>query len=282
MNVTTNNKEYIPKVSIGMPVYNGEKYIRKAIDSLLAQTHSNFELIISDNASIDQTEMICLEYAQNNSRIRYVRQRENRGATANFQFVLNEAVGEYFMWAADDDQWAPTFISECVSVFLSNSDCVSVFCHFNVVDLTTNVITERITPTPCSSASPFRRVSTRFFEMIPSMIYGLHRTEVIRRIKFENYDYVDVFITAVLSFYGKVLISPQYLFTNGTYGKRRPYSTTGKYLCFNLFRLRVAEFLKNNFSLKKRIFLLLTIYYKSYKAEKYFKRIIDNWPSQNK
>lgn len=92
-------------VSIGMPVYNGEKYIREAIDSLLEQTFGDFELIISDNASTDATESICRTYAEQDSRIRYVRQPNNIDALPNFQFVLNEANGEYFMWAACDDVW---------------------------------------------------------------------------------------------------------------------------------------------------------------------------------
>lgn len=101
-----------PVVSIGMPVYNGEPFIREALDSLLDQTFTNFELIISDNASTDGTEAICREYASKDERIRYVRQTENRGALANFQFVLDEAVGEYFMWAAHDDKYYINHISE--------------------------------------------------------------------------------------------------------------------------------------------------------------------------
>jgi glycosyltransferase involved in cell wall biosynthesis len=88
-----------------MPVYNGEIFIREALDSLLAQTFSNFELIISDNASTDETEAICREFSRRDSRIRYVRQSENQGAVNNFLFVLDKAVGEYFMWAAADDIW---------------------------------------------------------------------------------------------------------------------------------------------------------------------------------
>lgn len=100
-----------PKVSIGMPVYNGDAFIREALDSLLAQTFTDFELIISDNASTDDTQLICQEYAANDCRIRYVRQSRNIGAAANFQFVLKQAVGKLFMWAAADDSWDPRFIS---------------------------------------------------------------------------------------------------------------------------------------------------------------------------
>lgn len=106
----------IPCVSIGMPVFNGGKYIREALDSLLAQTFTDFELIISDNASTDGTEAICKEYEEKDSRIRYVRQTENRGAAANFRFVLGEARGEYFMWAAADDVWDTKFVETLLSI----------------------------------------------------------------------------------------------------------------------------------------------------------------------
>jgi glycosyltransferase involved in cell wall biosynthesis len=105
----------LPKVSIGMPVYNGESFIHEALNSLLAQSFADFELIISDNGSNDSTEAICKEFAAKDSRIRYFRQAENRGAFSNFQFVLDEAVGEYFMWAAADDRWSNLFINTCVS-----------------------------------------------------------------------------------------------------------------------------------------------------------------------
>lgn len=125
-----------PKVSIGMPVYNGEPFIREALDSLLAQTFTDFELIISDNASTDGTEAICREYAAKDARIQYVRQAANRGSTANFQFVLDEALGEYFMWAAADDEWLPKFIEttvnclqtdESASMAMTGYRCVSRF-----------------------------------------------------------------------------------------------------------------------------------------------------------
>ena len=86
-----------------MPVFNGEKFIKNAIDSILSQTFKNFELIISDNASTDSTSKICEEYALKDNRIRYFRQSQNFGAVKNFQFVLEQAKCEYFMWTAADD-----------------------------------------------------------------------------------------------------------------------------------------------------------------------------------
>lgn len=114
----------VPQVSIGMPVCNGAEFIRVALDTLLAQTFSDFELIISDNASTDGTEAICREYSAKDVRIRYVRQVENLGATANFQLVLNEAVGEYFMWAAHDDYYSNVHLSALISELHKHSDAV--------------------------------------------------------------------------------------------------------------------------------------------------------------
>ena len=90
-----------------MPVYNGEKFIHETLDSFLTQTFNEFELIISDNKSTDNTESICREYAARDPRIRYIRQIENIGMMANFKFVLDEAVGDYFMWTAADDCITP-------------------------------------------------------------------------------------------------------------------------------------------------------------------------------
>jgi glycosyltransferase involved in cell wall biosynthesis len=115
----------IPKISLGMPVFNGEKSIREALDSLLTQTFTDFELIISDNASTDGTEAICREYVDKDSRIRYVRQAENRGAGANFWFVLDEAQGEYFMWAACDDIRSRDFLKINYEFISQNPDYIA-------------------------------------------------------------------------------------------------------------------------------------------------------------
>lgn len=99
-----------PKITIGLPVYNGAKFIHNAIRSLLEQSYTNFELIISDNASTDQTESICQNFVRVDKRIKYIRQETNRGIVWNFNYVLLQADTEYFMWAAADDVWHPEFI----------------------------------------------------------------------------------------------------------------------------------------------------------------------------
>lgn len=109
---------HIPKVSIGVPVYNGEKHLREALYSLLSQTFTDFELIISDNASTDKTEEICRGYVDDDVRIRYFRQPQNQGANFNFDFVLKQSKGEYFFWAAHDDIRDRIFIEKIINKFL--------------------------------------------------------------------------------------------------------------------------------------------------------------------
>src|SRR5574341_382457 len=123
-----------PRVSIGMPVYNGEKFIRRALASLLDQTFTDFELIISDNASTDQTPQICLEYVARDERIRYYRNDVRIQPIPNFNRVLNFATGEYFMWAAHDDRWASSFIECLVQSLDTNPQAVLAFCRFVNID----------------------------------------------------------------------------------------------------------------------------------------------------
>jgi glycosyltransferase involved in cell wall biosynthesis len=116
-----------PLVSIGVPVYNEESYIHQTLDSLLAQDYENFELIISDNASTDATQQICLEYATREPRIKYHRNETNLGSVKNFNTLFKLSSGTYFMWAGAHDRWEPNFISRCIEV-LENEPSV-VLCY---------------------------------------------------------------------------------------------------------------------------------------------------------
>jgi glycosyltransferase involved in cell wall biosynthesis len=104
-----------PRLSIGLPVYNGERYLAEAVDSLLTQSFDDFELIISDNASTDRTSDICRRYAQQDSRIHYYRQPQNIGLAPNHNFVVEQARGEYFKWAASDDLYGHDLLLRCVA-----------------------------------------------------------------------------------------------------------------------------------------------------------------------
>lgn len=105
-----------PRVSIGMPVYNGEAFLREALDCILGQTFGDFEVIISDNASTDCTEEICRSYLSRDNRIRYNRNDQNLGAARNFNLVFGQSQGEYFKWAPHDDLIDRTFLEKCVGI----------------------------------------------------------------------------------------------------------------------------------------------------------------------
>src|SRR6267142_6107507 len=105
-----------PKVSVGLPVYNGAEFLRAALDSILRQDYRDFELIISDNASTDGTRAICQQYAQGDKRIRYFRNESNGGAAENYRRVFELARGDYFNWATHDDIQLPGFLRRCAEV----------------------------------------------------------------------------------------------------------------------------------------------------------------------
>lgn len=172
----------VPQVTIGMPVYNGAKFIREALDSLLAQTFSNFELIISDNASTDATQAICEEYVCRDLRIRYVRQSENRGAAANFQFVLDEAVGEYFMWAAADDQWDANWLSN----LLKNFDAADFALRGLVKYQKNGVIIHAFAPSSFLKGELIRCFLEDEKLGRAHHIYGLFKTTLIRSTDFSH------------------------------------------------------------------------------------------------
>lgn len=121
-------------VSIGVPVFNGERYLRDALDSILAQTYSNFEVIISDNASTDRTQEICRDYEFQDSRIHYYRNEKNLGAARNFNRVFQLSSGEYFKWAAHDDLIAPDFLMECVKALNRDPSVVLCYPRVKIID----------------------------------------------------------------------------------------------------------------------------------------------------
>ena len=117
-------------VSIGLPVYNGLPYLKKAIESILTQTYPNLELIITDNPSTDRTEAICEEYAHKDSRVKYIRHKTNIGACENYNSALQIARGEYFNWVSFDDFLAPQYIEKCVAVLKDDKEAVMVMSDY--------------------------------------------------------------------------------------------------------------------------------------------------------
>ena len=205
-----------PRVSIGLPVFNGEKYLKEALDSILAQKYQDFELIISDNASTDHTQQICLDYVTKDSRIRYYRNKQNLGAPRNFNKVFKLSSGEYFKWAAYDDVIAPEYIQKCVSVL--NNDPSIVLCHSK-----TNRIDEHSTLVGDYDNRTLRRVSSwkpheRFGDLISIhnpcwSIFGVMRASSLRKTSLHrSYIGADRNLLAEIGLLGRIYEIPEHLF----------------------------------------------------------------------
>ena len=111
-------------VSIGLPVYNGEEFLRNKLENILEQTFHDFELIISDNASNDKTQLICQEFLKKDNRIKYFRQESNNGVTWNVNFVIKKATKEYFLLTAVDDLISNNFIEKNLEVIKKDKNVI--------------------------------------------------------------------------------------------------------------------------------------------------------------
>jgi glycosyltransferase involved in cell wall biosynthesis len=196
-----------PVVTIGMPTYNGARFIREALDSLLAQDFSDFELIVSDNASTDRTEAICREYAARDSRVRYYRVERNEGAVWNFNRVFELARGKYFMWAADDDIRAPEYLAECLRVISEDEGVAIVHTFVETIDEDGSFIRVEDSDLAADSPSPRERsrklLEHRFWTYA---FYGLIRAETLRASgPLGTYVWFDYGMVYKLSLYGKIV-----------------------------------------------------------------------------
>jgi len=169
-----------PKVSIGLPTYNGERYLAEAISSLLSQDFTDLELLLADNASTDGTRDICERFAREDDRVRYLPADRNRGASWNFNRMVAEAQGPYFKWAADDDTYDRAFVGLCVDVLDNQPDVVLAFTQAVEIDGEGNVIEKRGPTNVAHDDDPavrFRRVVMD--EVYCYAVFGLMRAEVL-------------------------------------------------------------------------------------------------------
>jgi len=202
-----------PRVSIGIPVYNGERYLAEALESLLAQTFVDFEIIISDNCSTDQTEEICQQYAIQDSRVRYVRAEKNWGAAWNHNRTVELAIGEYFKWQTYDDLCAPTFLEKCVTVLDQHPEVVLCYPQFVRVDAERNPLEGRRSQTD-GAAAPSERFGTLILRRSTcEEIYGVMRTHVLRQTRLiGSYSNSDDNLLAELALRGQFYEVPEPLF----------------------------------------------------------------------
>lgn len=216
-----------------MPVYNGERFLEEAIDSLCAQTFTDWKLLISDDASTDTTQLICEDYTKKEPRIIYLRQEKNIGMFPNFKFLLDKADCEYFMWAAQDDLWGGNFLETCVENLNNNKNLDITATGIADIDSFGRTLRE-LDKFPSLSGKPSLMSIVRYIlqpEILGkcNIMYSLFRLSVIRKL-WEIYpqrhewgsDYQ--FSLAAISHF-RIFIEPKILFKKRHGGFSNPFST---------------------------------------------------------
>lgn len=226
----------VPRLSVGLPVYNGEKYVAASIEALLGQTYDDFELIISDNASTDSTPDICREYARSDKRVRFLQQPRNLGLAPNHNLVLAESRGELFKWAAADDLYGRDLLRCCVEALDRHPDVVLAHAYEAVVDADGNVT--QAMEYPLATNAPRAPVRFRSFLLggsglfddpdssEPGLVrvdnvgilafcdeYGVVRTPAMRAVApLGSFHHSDRIIVCGLALRGRFHITPEWLY----------------------------------------------------------------------
>lgn len=205
-----------PTVSIGIPVYNSEKYLGETLQSLLNQGFKDFEIIISDNGSTDSTPAICRDYAQKDDRVKYYRSDVNHGPGWNYNRVFDLATGKYFKWHACDDLLTTDYLEKCIEVLETQPDVILAHSHtaeidkqgqqIKPVDLT-RIYTDHLQP------SVRLRAMLMLGKYLSSAVFGLIRMDVLRQApRKPSYAHGDVIFMCCLAVYGRFYQIPEPLF----------------------------------------------------------------------
>ena len=206
-------------VSVGVPVYNGAAYLRTALESLLAQTHQELEVVICDNGSTDETPEIAREFASRDSRVRFHRFEENVGAARNFNRALDHATGEFFRWFGHDDILDPTYIERCLAELQAASpDHVVCYTDVDYMDEEGAPLPDR----PRLSVDPSDLTFARYVRLeatfCPVLVFGLVRTAALRKTRgIGGFIMSDLITVAELRMLGPFVRVPAPLFHQRVY-----------------------------------------------------------------
>lgn len=212
-----------PLVSIGMPIYNEAKFLSEALDSVISQTYTNIEIIISDNASTDDTQKLCEEYAAKHPHIQFHRQNTNLGATANFEFVVKHAKGKYFMWAAGHDIWSPNHIEECVAALEQHRGAAVAFATTEWIDAESQPHLNQTGWVDTRGRDPVARYFMIFWgNMNP--VLGLIRRDYLTQITLRSVVGMDLLILAKLALMGDFIHAYQAKWYRREFREEQSYS----------------------------------------------------------
>ena len=204
-----------PRVTIGMPVYNGERFLAEALDSILTQTFDDFRLVVSDNGSTDGTVAILEEYAARDPRIIVLRGDQNRGASWNYERTFDDCESPYFKWAAADDLLAPTYLERLVEALDEAPKASLAYPRTKLIDEEGNVLREI---DDNLAAKPGAPPHVRLRHAILNVSYGnpafaLNRTDAVRRTRLvQTFPWADYILLAELALAGDFCSVPEPLF----------------------------------------------------------------------
>jgi len=202
-----------PRLSIGLPVYNGDRYLAESLDALLGQSYEDFELIISDNASTDGTADICRRYGRRDSRIRYYRQPQNIGLARNHNFVFGQAAGQLFKWASYDDLYARDLLQRCIDALDENPRVVLAHSWTALLDDAGSVTKLIEYPLVTDSERAPERFNSMLFANGGDDVYGIIRADVLRRTALHgSYHHADRVITTEFALHGPFYEVPDWLY----------------------------------------------------------------------
>ena len=232
----------VPRVSVGLPVYNGENYLDQALDALLSQTFTDFELIVSDNASTDATAEICQRYASADSRIRYFRQPRNIGGSPNQDFVFQQSRGELFKLAAHDDLYGKELLERCVDVLDRHPEVVLCHADMAYVDGAGDLIERYDYTMATDSPSAPERFESLLYTSGGDDEYGVVRSDVLRRVRpLDSYHNPGRPYVAEIALHGPFRQVPELLYFRRDHPDRGDRSPTIQVLCEKLDPRRAGQ-----------------------------------------
>jgi glycosyltransferase involved in cell wall biosynthesis len=203
-----------PRVFIGMPVYNGERFIARAIGSLQDQTLGDFALLVADNASTDGTAAIVRDLAARDRRVRYIRHPRNIGAPRNWNYVLQQADTEYFKWATANDECAPEMLASCVAALDADPGAALCQGRTRLVDEASGAHQEYGADLALMASRPSERLRQLSVALaLNNGQCGVIRMSMLQRTRGERlYPGGDIALMAELALLGRFIVLPQVFF----------------------------------------------------------------------
>ncbi len=231
----------MPRLSIGLPVYNGERHLAEALESLLGQTYEDFELIVSDNASTDGTAEICLRYARQDDRVRYIRQERNIGLIPNHTFVIEQARGELFKSAAHDDLYARDLLARCIEALDEDQDAVLAHAWSALVDNSGGVVGTFGPGVALDAARAADRFRSVLYEGSHDYEYAVMRTQVLRRMSHQgSYHLADRVFNIELALNGRFRQVSDWLYFRREHPPQPPRTVREDAPCWTLDVLTIC------------------------------------------